>query len=73
MQALERLSQIAEDTSNSSSAQWWAVKALGKLGDPRAIPVLQNIADRGDADQLSKAARGAIAEIKDPRPSGRRP
>lgn len=72
-QALQRLSQIAEDTSNSSSAQWEAVKALGKLGDPRAIPVLQNIADRGDADQLSKAARGAIAEIKDPRPSGRRP
>jgi HEAT repeat protein len=72
-QALDRLSQIGEDTSSSSSAQWWAVKALGKLGNPRAIPVLRSIADRGDADQLSKAARDAIAEIEGPLPRGRRP
>jgi hypothetical protein len=72
-QALGRLLQIAGDTSSSGMAQWSAVRALGKLGDPRAVPVLRNIADHGDDVQVSRAARDAIAEIKAPRTSGRRP
>jgi HEAT repeat protein len=71
--AYRRLVQVIGDTGSSWPARMWAVKALGKLRDKKAIPLLQSIADDTEEGQLSGIARDAIAEIKAPRTSGCRP
>jgi hypothetical protein len=41
-----------------------AIRALGKIGDPRAIPVLENVAKEDPVEWVRDAARQAIQKIR---------
>jgi HEAT repeat protein len=41
-----------------------AVRALGKLGDERAIPVLQEVANTDPEEWVRKAAEDSISSIR---------
>ena len=45
-----------------------AIRALGQLGDPKAIPVLSKFTGLDDEDPLKKAATSAISTLKSKKP-----
>jgi hypothetical protein len=46
-----------------------AIRALGTLGDPKSIAVLQTFANAGKGSQLQRTAEGSVAELR----AGRKP
>jgi hypothetical protein len=44
----------------------WAIYKLGILGDTRAIPVLEQIAEQNESLDIRETAKDAIAHLKDP-------
>ncbi|MFY9574619.1 MAG: HEAT repeat domain-containing protein, partial [Blastocatellia bacterium] len=66
-QALEALSSALKE--KSLQIRFGAVQALGKLGDPRAIPSLEEMAKSPDIPAFAKQIiAGAIRQIRDSKP-----
>lgn len=62
--AVEKLRKIAEDAQQGKATRMAACDALGKIGDPAAIPSLV-LAVNGDDPNVKSSAIAALASFKD--------
>lgn len=63
--AVEKLGKIAEDGQQGKANRMAACDALGKIGDPAAVPCLVSAAN-GDDPNVRSSAVTALASFKDP-------
>jgi tetratricopeptide (TPR) repeat protein len=61
-QALDILMQVAEEPMKNYRPKWMAIRAIGRIGDMQAVPMLIDFVDNGNTN-TGVYARAALAEI----------
>jgi aminopeptidase N len=59
---------VDNSTHPKRAVQLAALRALGTLGDPRALPILETFSGAGTESRQARAARDAIRQLRDGRP-----
>lgn len=67
--AVDSLEATLDDTAGRKAARMYSAEALGKIGDPRALPALVRAAN-GEDPQVRGTAVAALASFKGPEAEG---